>query len=271
MASIVLCLLRPASLRALPLERNTAGPLQVQRVRTDEIAFAFQHAWRGYSEHCFGHDTLYPVSNDCEDDYAGYGATAIDSLPTAIIFGNKSVAVQILDFIATLDFRLVKGGTRIRVFEVTIRHLAAIISAWDLLEGPSSHVVISPNLRHALYVQMTRLGDILSCAFATPSGVPRNRVDPASCQTDNDPHNSIAGAGTMILEFARLSDITGNQTYANLAQVAEQYLLSPQPSSSEPYPGLLGSFIGVETGELVGSKGSWGAFADSFYEYLLKA
>ncbi|THW77260.1 glycoside hydrolase, partial [Aureobasidium pullulans] len=243
----------------------------VQRARTNAIASAFQHAWDGYSGHCFGHDTLHPVSNTCEDDFGGYGATAIDSLPTAIIFGNKKVALQILNFIATLDFKSVKGGSSIQVFEVTIRHLAAMISAWDLLEGPFSHMAISPDLRYALHVQMTRLGDILSCAFATPSGVPRNWVDPALCQTDNDPQNSIAGAGTMILEFARLSDITGNETYANLAQVAEQYLLKPQPASSEPYPGLLGSYISVETGELVGSKGSWGAFADSFYEYLLKA
>ncbi|THY67128.1 glycoside hydrolase, partial [Aureobasidium pullulans] len=61
---------------------------------------------------------------------------------------------------------------------------------------------------------MTILGDILSCAFDTPSGVLRD-------------WNSIAGASTMILEFARLSDITRNQTYANLAQIAEEYLLKP--------------------------------------------
>ncbi|THY29941.1 glycoside hydrolase [Aureobasidium pullulans] len=244
---------------------------RLQTARIDAITAAFQHAWDGYSEHCFGHDTLHPVSNTCEDDFGGYGATAIDSLPTAIIFGNEAAAFQILEFIATLDFKMVKGGTRIQEFEVTIRHFAAMISAWDLLNGPFSHMVTNSDLRHALYAQMTMLGDILSCAFDTPSGVPRDWVDPASCQTDQATQNSIAGAGTMILEFARLSDITGNQTYAILSQTAEEYLLKPHPASGEPYPGLLGSFISVETGEILGSKGSWGAFADSFYEYLLKA
>ncbi|KEQ81001.1 glycoside hydrolase [Aureobasidium pullulans EXF-150] len=271
MALAFLSPLGSASPRGFSIEDPPVLVSPVQTARQNAIAAAFQHAWNGYSKYCFGHDTLHPVSNTCEDDFGGYGATAIDSLPTAIMFGNEEVAVQILNFIAALDFKVVKGGSRIQVFEVTIRHFAAMISAWDLLHGPFSHMVTNPDLRHALYVQMTTLGDALSCAFDTPSGVPRDWVDPALCQTDKATQNTIAGAGTMILEFARLSDITGNQTYAHLAQTAEEYLLKPQPATGEPYPGLLGSFISVETGQILGSKGSWGAFADSFYEYLIKA
>ena len=170
--------------------------------------------------------------------------------------------MDILRFIATLDFKIVKGGTRIQVFEVTIRHFAGMISAWDLLNGPFSDRAKNPNLRQALYDQMVILGDALSCAFDTLSGIPRDWVDPASCQTDQGTMTTVAGAGTLILEFARLSDITRNKKYANLAQRAEEYLLRPKPASSEPYPGLLGSFVSVNSGELVDLKGSWGAFAD---------
>ncbi|KAI5194158.1 glycoside hydrolase [Aureobasidium subglaciale] len=244
---------------------------QMWIARTDAIVAAFQHAWDGYSKHCFGHDTLHPVTNTCEDDFGGWGATAIDSLPTAIIFEKENVVIQILEFIAALDLNKVKGGRRIQVFEVTIRHFAAMISAWDLLNGPFSYMATGPSLRSALYAQMVRLGDILSCAFDPRSGVPRDWVDPALCETDQGVQNTLAGVGTMILEFARLSDITGNQTYAKLARRAEEYLLRPQPASGEPYPGLLGSFISVESGQILGSQGSWGALADSFYEYLLKA
>jgi mannosyl-oligosaccharide alpha-1,2-mannosidase len=205
---------------------------------------------------------MHPVSNTCEDDFGGWGATAIDSLPTAIMFGNQNVTVQILKFIAALDFKVVKGGTRVQVFEVTIRHLAAMISAWDLLNDPFSHMAGDAELRRALYSQMTTLGDVLSCAFDSASGIPREWIDPVTCKSDGGVQNTIAGAGTMILEFARLSDITGNQTYASLAQRAEKYLLKPQPASAEPYPGLLGSFISVETGEVLESPGSWGALAD---------
>lgn len=109
---------------------------------------------------------------------------------------------------------------------------------------------------------MITLGDVLSCAFDSPSGVPHDWVDPALCQSDKGTQNTIAGAGTMILEFARLSDITGDQKYVELAQKAENYLLEPQPASGEPYPGLLGSFISVENGQIIGSQGSWGALAD---------
>lgn len=234
----------------------------MQIARKSEIAAAFQHAWDGYSKYCFGYDTLHPVSNTCEDDFGGYGATAIDSLPTAIIFGNEDVVLQILEFIATLDFKVVKGGTKIQVFEVTIRHFAAMLSAWDLLDGPFYNMAKDTSLRQALYDQMIVLGDILSCAFSAPSGVPRDWVDPATCQTDQGTTNSVAGVGTTILEFARLSDITGNKTYANLAQRAEEYLLRPKPASGQPYPGLLGSFVRVDNGQILDSKGSWGAFSD---------
>jgi hypothetical protein len=66
----------------------------------------------------------------------------------------------------------------------------------------------------------------------------------------------------VILEYARLSDITGDRKYADLAGKAENHLLKPQPASGEPYPGLLGSFVNVATGEIIGSQGSWGALAD---------
>ena len=223
---------------------------------------AFQHAWDGYSQYCFGHDTLHPVSNTCEDDFGGYGATAIDSLSTAIIFGKEDVVLQILELIATVDFSVVKGGTKIQVFEVTIRHFAAMLSAWDLLNGPFSSMAKSSKLRQALYRQMVWLGNALSCAFNTPSGIPREWLDPALCQTDEGTMNTVAGVGTMILEFARLSDITGNKTYAHLAQRAEDYLLRPRPASGEPYPGLLGSFVSVDNGAIENSQGSWGAYSD---------
>ncbi|KAI4762616.1 glycoside hydrolase [Aureobasidium sp. EXF-3400] len=252
-------------------EHKSGFPSPTQTARKQAVAAAFQHAWDGYTKHCFGHDTLHPVTNTCEDDFGGYGATAIDSLSTAIMFGNEKVTVQILEFIATLDLKVVKGGTRIQVFEVTIRHFAAMISAWDLLHGPFSHMATDPDLRNALYAQMIIMGDILSCAFDSPSGIPCEWVDPALCQSDKGTQNTIAGVGTVILEFARLSDITGNRKYAILAEKAENHLLNPQPASGEPYPGLLGSFVSVETGHIIGSQGSWGALSDSFYEYLLKA
>ncbi|KAG9542913.1 hypothetical protein KCU79_g17816, partial [Aureobasidium melanogenum] len=71
--------------RAFTVEQDPNPLSPVQSTRIYAVAAAFQHAWHGYSKYCFGHDTLHPVTNTCEDDFGGYGATAIDSLPTAII------------------------------------------------------------------------------------------------------------------------------------------------------------------------------------------
>jgi mannosyl-oligosaccharide alpha-1,2-mannosidase len=75
--------------------------------------------------------------------------------------------------------------------------------------------------------------------------------------------------GTLVLEWTRLSDLTGNQTYAELAQLCEAYLLNPT-GAPEAFPGLPGSSISTETGEFLNSNGGWSGGTDSFYEYLIK-
>lgn len=202
------------------------------------------------------------MSNTCADDFGGYGATAIDSLSTAIIFGNEDAVLQILKHVATVDFAVVKGGTEIQVFEVIIRHLAAMISAVDLLNGPASGMVKARELLGPLRKQMVTLGDALACAFDTPTGVPHDWVDPAACKAGQGTVSTVAGVGTVILEFGRLSNLTGDGKYVAMAHKAEQYPLAPTPTSGEPFPGLLGSYVSISDGAIFGSKGSWGAFAD---------
>jgi mannosyl-oligosaccharide alpha-1,2-mannosidase len=211
------------------------------------------------------------VSNACDNDFSGLGATAIDALSTAILMEKRDVVVQILEFIAGLDWtRLSREHTKIQVFEVIIRHLGGMISGYDLLTGPFSHLHIDDALVQKLFAQMVAFGDILTCAFDTGTlGIPRSWLNPTTCKTDDGTSNSVAGVGTIILEFARLSDVTRDQKYVNLAKKAEQYLLDVH--ASQKIPGLLGSFVNVRSGAIEGHEGSWGAFADSYYEYLLKA
>lgn len=68
----------------------------------------------------------------------------------------------------------------------------------------------------------------------------------------------------------RLSDLTGEREYGELAARAESYLLDPKPQEGEPFPGLIGSNINITTGHFVNADVSWGGGADSFYEYLIK-
>ena len=85
-----------------------------------------------------------------------------------------------------------------------------------------------------------------------------------------DATNGLATIGTLVLEWTHLSDLTGNDLYANLTQHAESYLLNPQPQSSQPFPGLLGTNVEIATGNFLDSAGGWIGGDDSFYEYLIK-
>jgi mannosyl-oligosaccharide alpha-1,2-mannosidase len=117
--------------------------------------------------------------------------------------------------------------------------------------------------------QATRLANNLAYAFDTPSGVPSNNlIFPSS--TDGSTNNGIAQIGTLVLEWTHLSDLTGNQTYAELSQKGESYLLAPQPASSEPWPGLVGTNVDLTTGQFQDASGGWVGGTDSFYEYLIK-
>lgn len=76
--------------------------------------------------------------------------------------------------------------------------------------------------------------------------------------------------GSLVLEWTHLSDITGNKTYGELSQKGESYLLAPKPATSEPFPGLVGMNIDINTGLFQDAFGGWVGGADSFYEYLIK-
>lgn len=110
----------------------------------------------------------------------------------------------------------------------------------------------------------------LSFAFETPTGIPSNNLILRNRSNDGSATNGLATIGTLVLEWTRLSDLTGNDSYAQLTQKAESYLLNPQPAYNEPWPGLLGTNVDISTGLFQDASGGWNAGDDSFYEYLIK-
>lgn len=81
--------------------------------------------------------------------------------------------------------------------------------------------------------------------------------------------SGLAEMGTLILEWTRLADLTGNQTYAKLAEKCEMHLLKPK-GAPEAWPGLPGDSISTKDGKFLNSNGGWSGGTDSFYEYLIK-
>lgn len=168
-----------------------------------------------------------------------------------------------------------------------------MISGYDLLKGPLAGLV--PDVRRApdrhqatsphdqtptdlqqnkniesLLAQSKNLADQMKFAFDSPSGVPANNLNLEAQTTDGSETNGIATIGTLVLEWTRLSDLTGNDEYAKLSQKGESHLLAPKPEENVPFPGLIGTNVNLTSGEFVDARGGWGGGDDSFYEYLIK-
>ncbi|KAH8698780.1 mannosidase MsdS [Talaromyces proteolyticus] len=240
-----------------------------QEERAAAVKQTFQIAWDGYYNHAFPHDELHPEDNGNDDNFGGWGASAVDALSTAIVMGNKEVVSQILNYIPKIDFTRT-NETSISLFETTIRYLGGLVSGYDLLTGPAADLVDDKELVDTILAQATSLADTLSYAFDTPSGVPYNNLLLNTRSNDGSTSNGLATTGSLILEWTRLSDLTGNKTYGQLAQKAESHLLNPQPSWTQPFPGLVGSYIDIASGNFTDDYVSWNGGDDSYYEYLIK-
>ncbi|KAG5950302.1 hypothetical protein E4U53_005285 [Claviceps sorghi] len=239
-----------------------------------QVKQAFQIAWNGYHQHAFPNDTLKPVTADSVNDRNAWGVTAVDALSTAIIMGETKTVNQILDYIPTIDFTTTTVvDSAISVFETNIRYLGGLIAGYDLLKGPFNHLVNGDRSKRidALLQQARILADGLSVAFDTPTGIPVSTVffNPTRRASTADDTNGPAGFGTMVLEWTRLSDLTGNKTYAELAQRAQKYLMNPT-GVPQSFPGLVGQTVNITTGQFTDNVGSWGGGVDSYYEYLIK-
>lgn len=200
-----------------------------------------------------------------------WGVTAIDSLSAGIMMGDAESVNQILEFVPTIDFTTTAEPGDISLFETNIRYFGGLLSAYDLLQQEEySKLVKDKKLIDACLKQAKSLADSLKFAFDTPSGIPDPiiRLNPEK-ELNGSETNNIAEAGTLVLEWTRLSDLTGESEYAELSQKAESYLLEPN-ADGEPFPGLTGTHVSLEDGHFVNSEGGWGGYTDSFYEYLIK-
>ncbi|CED84698.1 1, 2-alpha-mannosidase [Phaffia rhodozyma] len=245
-------------------ESNKAKALRISR--RDVVRNAFLHAWEGYKSNAWGHDEVGPVSGKP-------GATIIDSLDTLLLMGLQDEYIYARKHVRELDFGIISGinwdkgpdslGRKdvasIHAFETVIRYMGGLLGAYDL-SGDS-----------LLLQRAEELGKIILPVFDTSSGVPMSRLKPKNPEPVYTGHGiQLAEAGSLMLEYTRLSQLTGNQTYFNMAQRGMDYIdqvLIPK----SPYKPLLPVIFSTEgfNGNLLGTY-SFGGMADSYYEYLLK-
>jgi mannosidase alpha-like ER degradation enhancer 2 len=213
---------------------------------------AFLHAWGGYRRYAWGHDEVNPVSRTPHDWYGvPLLMTPVDAYDTMLLMGLDEEAAETKGLI--LEQLSFEHDISVQVFEVTIRLLGGLISAYQA-DGDGGFLRLAIDL-----------ADRLLPAFESPTGMPYRYVNLRTGVT-RDSVSNPAEIGTLMLEFGTLSKITGNPVYYSKAKRAVEEVFRRRSRI-----GLVGSTIDVRTGEWQDTRSHVGGYIDSYYEYLLKS
>jgi mannosidase alpha-like ER degradation enhancer 2 len=217
-----------------------------------EVQDAFLHAWSGYERFAWGHDQLLPLSGGFRDWYGtSLYMTPLDAFDTMLLMGLDDHAASAKDLVlSNLSF---DHDITVQVFEVTIRLLGGLISAYQM-DGDDRFLA-----------KAVDLADRLLPAFESATGMPYVRVNLRTGVREWQVNNP-AEIGTLMLEFGSLSRITGDPRYYDTAKRAVAAVFSRRSAI-----GLVGTTIDVETGEWQNTASHVSGMIDSYYEYLLKA
>jgi mannosyl-oligosaccharide alpha-1,2-mannosidase len=181
------------------------------------------------ARYAFPNDELLPVNDSFSNSRNGWGASAVDALSTALVMGIPSIVNEIINYVPSIDWSVSANDEPVSLFETTIRYLGGLLSGYDLLSGPLIHLADNQDNVASLLKQAQNLANNLSYGFETPSGIPSNQLYINNRTISGSDMNELANIGTLVLEWTHLSDLTGNETYGQLAQIGESYLLNPQP------------------------------------------
>ncbi|KAI9505470.1 glycoside hydrolase, partial [Coemansia spiralis] len=227
---------------------------QSDEERRDAVKAAMKHAWEGYRQYAFGDDELQPVTNRSNNKWGGWGVTLVDALDTLYIMGLHKEFNQGVTHVVNVDFSKAKDGYTTPFFEMIIRSLAGLLTAYEM------------SLDRRLLAKAQQIGDVLLPAFDTPTGIPYPRVDVNAKKAVHSDRVCLAEAGTVQLEYWKLSELTGNPAYHEMAQRVVDIL----DEAEKPYPGLYPIWIDTKSAKLVSGQITFGGQGDSWYEYMLK-
>ncbi|MCP9263340.1 alpha-1,2-Mannosidase [Dirofilaria immitis] len=198
-----------------------------------------------------------------------FSLTLVDSLDSLVILGEldefEKSTEQIVKNVR-FDSNLV-----VSVFETNIRMVGGLISGHVMAKLVQSRDENRLRWYKDELLQMAvELADRLLPAFNTSSGVPYSRINLKYGMLDflKQQHDTCtACGGTMILEFAALSRLTGKPIYEEKARKAMDFLWAQRHRGSD----LMGTVLNVHSGDWIRRDAGIGAGIDSYYEYCLKA
>ncbi|XP_031636865.1 mannosyl-oligosaccharide alpha-1,2-mannosidase IA-like, partial [Contarinia nasturtii] len=231
----------------------------IARKRRLKIREMTLHAWTNYKKFAWGHNELRPLTKSGHNGVFGaseLGATIIDSLDTLYIMNLKQQYQEARKWVAE-HFTLQGKHVQMSVFETNIRFVGGLITMYAFTGDPMYKV------------KAKEVADKLLPAFETATGLPKSLVDIGTGISKNygwSGGSILSEIGTLHLEFAYLSDITGDPIYRDRVLKINEFLREiPKPNGL--YPNYIDPYSGKWGQQHIGL----GAFGDSFYEYLLKA
>lgn len=177
--------------------------------RLAEIKAEMSRAWEGYRAFAWMHDELSPVSMTFRDPFCGWAATLVDSLDTLWIMGLREEFDEAAEAVRRIDFTYSPTRNDIPVFETTIRYLGGLLAAYDVSGGADGGYGM-------LLDKAEELAEILMGAFDTPNRMPvlyyHWRPEFVS-QPRRASVVNVAELGSLLMEFTRLSQLTGRDKY----------------------------------------------------------
>ncbi|CAG4955210.1 unnamed protein product [Colias eurytheme] len=261
-------------------EETTQRMTKAERVRLrEESRRMFYHAYNAYMDNAYPADELMPLScqgrwrgvtpsrGDMDDVLGNFSLTLVDSLDTLAVMGDFSEfsrAIKLVIRDVTFDHDII-----VSVFETNIRMVGGLLSAHVLATALKNEVPALHWYNGELLQKAEDLGRRLLPAFNTSTGIPHGRVNlrHGIRGLSESRETCTACAGTMILEMAALSRLTGNPVFEQKAHKAMDGLWKIRHRTSD----LMGTVINIHSGDWVRKDSGVGAGIDSYYEYCLKA
>lgn len=195
--------------------------------------------------------------------------TLVDTLDSLVILGDLEEfesAVRLVIKHVQFDSDII-----VSVFETNIRMVGGLLSAHVLAEYIQKEASMMIWYRGELLEMAKDLGYRLLPAFNTSTGIPHARVNLKHGMKSEALRHSretcTACAGTILLEFAALSRLSGEPIFEAKAHAAMDALWKIRNRSSD----LMGTVVNVHSGDWIRRDSGVGAGIDSYYEYCLKS
>ncbi|KID99855.1 Glycoside hydrolase, family 47, partial [Metarhizium majus ARSEF 297] len=249
---------RPKTLPRVQARAASEDSHDASKSRREAVRRAFVKSWNAYKQYAWGKDELMPLSGKGKTTFSGWSAQLVDALDSLWIMGLKDDFPHAVREVAKINWSKT-DGSNINVFEVTIRYLGGLLSAYDL------------SGEEVLLKKAVELGDALYMAFDTPNRLPTHWLSYTKAEngeTLGDRSISGAASGSLCVEFTRLSQITGDDKYYDATERVKQFFYENQNHTKAP--GLWPWDMNFREGTIKDGFFTFGAGADSQYEYLPK-